>query len=180
MVDYINLLVAAVNVAVAVFLALEARRIGLPIPRLVLALVLFFVLTGAARVNHPDPLFGYNASLAAAFDGASLLVLAFLLVNVRRLARTAVATLDEARYRAHEYERARRDYRQLVRHRILNPVTAIRGCAYTLQTEAGADPELRDELVRAILDASRVLEQVTVEPDRRGPEERGLRPLPRV
>ncbi len=174
------MVVAAAVFAVSVFLVAEARRLGLGMPRVLVGLALFFVLVGAARINDPDPLLGYNPSLAAAFDCLSLVVLALLLANARQLARAAVATLDEARLDAHEYERARREYVQLVRHRLMNPLTAIRGAAHTLETEAGADPRLREELVGRIIEASLELERVTVDPARRRPEEPGLRPVPRV
>jgi hypothetical protein len=62
----------------------------------------------------------------------------------------------------------------------MNPLMAIRGSAETLLSGASADPALRDELLRIILEASEAIERTSLAPEAGGAEERGLRPVPFV
>lgn len=177
--DYLNLLVAAADFAVAGYALLEFRRLRIRIPPVGWALVGYFAVRGSARLNDPDPFLGFSPGLVTVFDAVSLVLLVVLVANARRLARAAVATVNEAGLRAREYERARRDYAALIRHRLFNPLTVIRGAAQTLARGA-PDEQTRAELLAAIVSAADALERTAADPEVRGPEEAGLDPVPRV
>ena len=179
MVDYLNLLAAALHVLVGAFVAYEILRLGRRAPRTAGALVAFFLLGGAALLNDPDPLLGYDLLLAGVLDVAVAGVLVILAFDARKLVRAAVRTVDEDDFRRREYERARRDYGRLVRHRVFNPLATVRGAAETLKARWW-DDETRDMLLDSIIDAARRLERVTADPVVRSPEERGLDPAPRL
>lgn len=106
-------------------------------------------------------------------------VILVMLANASRIADVVAFLIDEAEYRAYEYERARRDYIQVVRHRIANPLMVIKGAAQTLEG-ASIDDATRRELRRAIIEAAERLEAISLEPTQQGAEERDLDAVPRV
>jgi signal transduction histidine kinase len=177
MANWVNLIAGVAEIVIAIAVVFELFRIRRGFPRVALLLILFFLVDGAVAVNRPDPLLPYSPGLDAVLTVIDLTVLLGLLVYVRRLVRGALKTVDEADLRAREYERARRDYSSLVRHRLANPLMTISGAARTLRAGRG-DPERRDELLQSIIDASEDLEKVSVDPYLESDEESGLDPVP--
>ena len=179
MADWVNLIAGATQIVFALAVAVELIRLKRGLPPVALLLIAFFIVDGLVAFNRPDSLFGYNANLDAVLIAIDLIVLLGLLVYVRRLVRAALRTVDEAELRAREYERARRDYTSLLRHRIANPLMAIEGAARTLRARRG-DEARREQLLEAIIQASENLEQISLDPRSRGVEELELEPVPRV
>jgi signal transduction histidine kinase len=142
-------------------------------------MMIFFALRAIDRVAAPDPFLGYDKNVDAVTDIALIVVLVLLARYARRLARASLATLDEARFRAEEYERARHDYALLVDHRLANPLTVIKGAALTIQAKP-EDPVLTEKLAGAIADAADVVANVSLSPQRQGVEEHELDAVPHV
>lgn len=176
---WVNLIAGATQIVIAVAVAVELIRLRRGYPRVALLLIAFFLLDGLVALNRPDPLLGYSQTLDAVLIVIDLVVLIGLLVSVRRLVRGALQTVDEAELRAREYERARRDYASLLRHRIANPLMMIEGAARTLRARRG-DEAKREQLLEAIIEASVNLERISLEPRPRGAEELELEPIPRI
>lgn len=173
---FAGVLAALYLVAGAVLLA-ELRHLHLRPRRPFLALVVWLVLRAASAIAEPLPRPTYLAILESVLDATTVAILAYLVLAGRPLVRTAARTVRRAGRRADEYERARRDYTQVVIHRLFNPLTVIRGAAQTLQARE-LDEATRMRLLEAIVSASREIERVTLEPGRRRPEEVELQPLP--
>lgn len=179
MAGWVNLIAGVTQIAIAIAVAVELVKLRRGFPRVALLLIAFFLLDGLVALNRPDPLLGYSKNIDAVLIVIDLVVLVGLLVFVRRLVRGALQTVDEAELRAREYERARRDYARLLRHRIANPLMMIEGAARTLRARRG-DEEKREQLLEAIIEASENLEKISLEPRPRGAEEIELRPTPRI
>lgn len=179
-IDWINAIASAFDLFIAGLIVAESRRLHLGVPRIGVLLILFFVLQAAHRQVSPHSSFGYSPLVDIICDVALIAVLGALLLNARTLTRGLLAAMGEAQYRAQEYERARHDYTQVVRHRILNPVTVVRAAAETLESGTIDDPELRRQLARVIIDASHELESVSLAPEDRRPEEHDLDPVPQI
>lgn len=172
----LNLAVGLVMLALAAVLLRQLAGFGRTFPWLV-ALMAFFALRGANRVYvafaGDEPLL-----LAVALDAVVLFVLVLLLVGLETTVRGLRTTVDDAARRSVEYERALTHYRTLARHRLANPVAAIRGGIQTLR-ETPVDAAVREELLAMIDAEARRLEQIALDPDPAAPEERALRPRPR-
>ena len=97
-----------------------------------------------------------------------------------RVVGVAAEAFYAARYREQEYERALADYRRLARHRLANPLTAIRGGVSALRTLPDLDDERRAELLAMIEREALRLEHIALDPATRTPEESTLHPQPRV
>jgi len=179
MADWVNLVAGVTQIAIAIAVIFELIRLRRGLPRVAILLIGFFVADGLVAINRPDSLFGYSSTFDAVFTGIDMVVLLGLLVYVRRLVRGALKTVDEAKLRAREYERARRDYASLVRHRIANPLMTIGGAARTLRAKRG-DEAGREQLLESIIEASENLEQLSLEPRPKRAEETELEPAPRV
>lgn len=117
---------------------------------------------------------GTTMSLVA----ASLLALVF--VQAARRSRVALLVVEEAAHNAREYERARHDYEQLVRHRIANPLAVVQGIALTLQDHPELPADTRRSLVASLVAASEELVDVSLEPTQRSLEEHELHAVPRA
>ena len=76
-----------------------------------------------------------------------------------------------------EYRRALRDYTQLMRHRLANPLTTIISGISTLREMPDLDPETRDSLLEMMAEHAAELERVALYPVAQGAEERDLVPL---
>jgi signal transduction histidine kinase len=176
--EYLNLLVGAFDLFVAILVVAELRRLRMGTPRLALLLAAFFAAEFVNRMDDPDPLLGHSALLDVSTDVLIVGILVPLILGARRIARGILASMSEARYRAADYERAKREYTQLVRHRIMNPLAVIRGAALTLEAGTVQDEQVREQLARAIVEASHRLEHISLEPERHGPEESELTPAP--
>jgi signal transduction histidine kinase len=179
MANWVNLIAGSIQIVLALAVAVELIRLKRSPSPVALLLIAFFVVDGLVALNRPDPLFGYSANLDAVLVAIDLIVLLGLLVYVRRLVLAALRTVDEAELRAREYERARRDYTSLLRHRIANPLMAIGGAARTLRAKRG-DEAKQEQLLEAIIQASDSLEQISFDPELESEIERELEPSPQV
>jgi signal transduction histidine kinase len=174
---WVNLIAGFTQVALSIAVAVELIRMRRGFPRVAILLISFFLVGGIALLNRPDPLIGHSDNLDAVLIVIDMVILLGLLLYVRVLVRNALRTVDEAKLRRDEYERARRDYGSLLRHRIANPLTTIEGAARTLVAGRG-DEESREQLLETIIDASRTLEQISIDPKLESPAEAGLEPVP--
>ncbi len=113
-------------------------------------------------------------------DALLVAALLLLIVGIDRTVGALQAAQDEATYRRDEYARALRDYERLARHRIVNPLTAIRGSIQTLREMPELDRGTQRELLDVIDAEARRLEEIAVEPAIASEEERGLRPRPDI
>jgi signal transduction histidine kinase len=172
---------AAVELTIAMIILRGVRkRLG---PRRLLAWLVasYFLIEALVSLNrtfiHVDAAGTLSRVVLLELIGTVVAVL--ILVRASHIADVIAVIVDEARYRAFEYERARRDYTQIVRHRIANPLTIIKGATQTLDGRA-LDEATRHELRTAIIEAAERLEAISLEPIRRGREEYELDPVPRV
>jgi signal transduction histidine kinase len=179
MADWVNLFAGITQIAIAIAVVFELVRLRRGVPRVAVFLIAFFVVDGLVAINRPDSLLWSNATLDAVLTMIDMIVLIGLLFYVQRLVRGALQTVDEARLRAREYERARRDYARLVRHRIANPLMTIGGAARTLRAKRG-DEVRREQLLDSIIHASESLEQLSLEPRSNSAEENELEPVPQI
>jgi hypothetical protein len=76
-----------------------------------------------------------------------------------------------------EYRRALRDYTQLMRHRLANPLTTIISGIATLRELPDMEPHTREALLAMMAEHAAQLEQVALYPVAQRPEEEGLVPL---
>jgi signal transduction histidine kinase len=177
--DILDLVIGALELGLALIVLGRLWRFRRGFPWLI-ALIAFFLLRGADRLSvgmrsHESTELGYL------LDALELAALLLLVLGIEQIARTLERALHRATVREHEYERAIHDYRRLVRHRIANPLTAILGSVRTLQEIPELRSIERSELLDAIDLAAHRLQSVTLEPDTPlGPEERDLRPQPRL
>jgi len=179
MANWVNLFAGITQIAIAIAVVLELIRLRRGVPRVALFLVVFFVVDGLVAINRPDSLLWSSATLNSVLILIDMFVLLGLLFFVQRLVRGALQTVDEAKLRANEYERARGDYARLLRHRIANPLMTIGGAARTLRAKRG-DEERREQLLESIIEASEHLERISLEPRSNSAEESGLEPAPRA
>ena len=140
-----------------------------------------YALTSVQRAGYPllprwDGWMVIGTSLS--FVAATLLALVF--VQAARRSRLAMLVVEEAAHNAREYERARRDYEQLVRHRIANPLAVVQGVALTLRDHPELPADTRRSLVASLVAASDELVDVSLEPEQRSAEEHGLQAVPRA
>lgn len=174
----LDLAVGALEAVLALVVLVQIGRVGRSVPWLGV-LTLFFALRGADRiytgVSGSEP-----ATTSWLLDVLLLVLLALLLSGMRRMLLGLKLARDEARFREEEYERASRDYRRLVRHRLANPITAILGSTQTLRDIPDLDELTRAELLATISREAERLAAVSTEPRPLSAEERTLRPMPRV
>jgi hypothetical protein len=181
-VEAINLITGILELSVAGLVLRESARLGLGRPALVWGLAAFFVVDSLVAINRSEAFWSRSDELvkATTLDVLAFAVLLIIVVNARGLAHAAVAVVDLATYRAAEYERARCDYRQIVRHRMMNPLTVIDGAARTLDAENSLDAATRRELIRAIIESAAVLKELSLEPEQRDALEHDLDAVPRI
>jgi signal transduction histidine kinase len=177
---FTNVIVAGTSLLTAGAIVVQARRVDLHEHRLVPVLTLFFVLLSADRLAGPRGPFDYSYAIDVATDVGMVLCLAIVLTEVPALVSAIKGAVDDARVRQEEYDRALAHYTQLVRHRVMNPLTVISGAAETIRAGLADEPALRDQLCGAIIDGAGEIERIALEPERRGAEERELDAVPRV
>jgi signal transduction histidine kinase len=179
-VQTINLIIGLIEIVLVISIVLEARRLNHVRSAMVWGFIGFFAIDALVAINRSEVLWQRSESFAKAtvLDALALVVLVAVLVQSRTIVRGAAATVDLARLRAADYERARRDYTQVVRHRMMNPLTVIEGAARTLEAETKLDPGLRRDLLKTIIDSALVLKETTLEPEKRDSLERGLTAVP--
>jgi signal transduction histidine kinase len=174
--DVVNFVLGGLYIVLALVLARYVVRLGRVFPWLVLLVVLFLV-RGTDRV--------YGAitdaeRLGILVDVALVAVLVALVLSFGRTSGALKATHDAAALREEEYERALGDFRRLARHRLANPIAAIRGSILTLRDLPDLDEETRRQLLDAVDEEARRLEKIALDPEPAGPEERGLDAQPRL
>jgi signal transduction histidine kinase len=161
----------------------RGRRRARPLAAPLLVLAGFFVLRGMTRLATA---LGYTDSRIAQLDLGQLLdvllivALVAIMLTIERVLRGVADVEDSARMRADEYARAKRHYTQVVRHRMMNPIAAIRGSALTLRDAPRLEDSTRVELLDAIVGGCDQLEHVSLVPERRDELERDLDAVPRV
>jgi signal transduction histidine kinase len=169
--------IGSLQLVLAAVVALRLGRYIRPFPWLA-ALMLFFGIRGAMRIYAA---FAGEApeAVAVPVDLLLLAALALLIVGIERTGRGLALAEDHARFRAEEYRRALADYRRLARHRLANPLSVIRGGVIALRT-LELSPKEREQLLDSMEQESERLEQIALEPQPNGAEERALRPQPEL
>jgi signal transduction histidine kinase len=170
-----------VELAVAVLVLLGVRtRLGRIAP-IAWLIVSYFAIEALVSFNRIFTLHDPHGALSRAviLEIVGTVIIIALLANASRIVGAIAFVVDEARYRAAEYARARHDYTQVVRHRIANPLTVIKGAAQTLDV-GELDEQMRHALRLAIFEAAQQLEDISLEPIRLGDEEREFDPVPRT
>jgi signal transduction histidine kinase len=173
----LSLVIGFLQLVLVVVVARELGRYARTFPWLI-ALTAFFALRGAMRIYAAFE-GSVSEALAVAVDVILIGVLVLLVVGLEQTARGLQLAEDEALYREEEYARALADYRRLARHRLANPLTAIRtgiAALRSLELDAGQ----RKSVLEALERESRRLEELTLDPQPVAPEERGLEPRPAV
>lgn len=178
--DYSDLLLAAVNAVIVIALAVQLGRLGIRVTGPAGALLVYFTLRGAARLaDAPQIPPRDNSVIGQVIDGLSLLAALYLLTQTRRLVDTFRVAQNHARLHAIEYERARHHYMQIVRHRMMNPLTIITGTLQTLRDGPPLQPQMRVELCDSALTAAGELTDLSLAPERRDELEYELNAIPR-
>jgi signal transduction histidine kinase len=173
----LSLVIGFLQLVLVVVVVRELGRYARTFPWLV-ALTAFFALRGAMRIyaafegSVPE-------ALAVPVDLILIGVLVLLVVGLDQTARGLRLAEDEALYREEEYARALADYRRLARHRLANPLTAIRTGIAALRS-LDLDAAQRRSVLQALERESRRLEELTLDPQPLSAEERGLKPQPAV
>ena len=176
--DFLSLTVGAVEIVLAAVVLRHLGRFGRAFPWLA-ALTVFFAVRGADRIYVA---FADREPVALAYlvDGLLLLSLSLLIVGIQRMVSGLRLAQDAASYRAAEYERALEDYRTLARHRLANPLTAIRGGVATLREVDDLKPGDAQEMLAMIDREAARLQEVALDPRELRPEEAELRPRPEL
>ena len=174
--DGINLALGVLELALAAVALTYLVRFGLTYPWLA-ALAAFFGLRGIDRIYAGAT---GGDSLGMALDIALIGIVVTLIVGLEKTATGLKSTERAAVARSGEYERALADYQRLARHRLANPITAVRGSIQTLKEMPDLDPEERQQLLEAADEQAQRLEQIALDPEPEHPEERGLEPRPRL
>jgi len=172
-----NLLLAAVELGLALVVLRYLWRFGRSFPWLG-ALMVYFAFRGSVRLDAA--LSGReSATLAVTSDVLLVVVLLLTTAGLGRTVRALHLALDEARLRAAEYDRARRDFERLTRHRVANPLTVLGGGIATLRARRARLADEETEALLASMEQAVVrLERLSVDPEDLAPEEHGLEPLP--
>ena len=171
----LSLVIGLLQVVLVVVVARQLGGYARAFPWLI-ALTLFFALRGAMRI-YAAFAGSVPEALAVLVDVLLLVVLALLIVGLDQTARGLRLAEDEALDREGEYARALADYRRLARHRLANPLTVLRSGTTALRS-LDLDARQRENVLDALEQASRKLEEVALEPEPLSPEERGLKPRP--
>jgi signal transduction histidine kinase len=178
---YTDLIAAILNLVLLAVIVRAVQKYGLWRSGIAIGVTAFFVMRVVSRLNDaPQITWMHGRQINGVLDLLSIAVLTYLLLHARRFGGLMRVALDEARFRAEEYERAKRHYTQVVRHRIFNPLTVIEGSARTLRSGAVISADARDQLCDAIIAMSEEMREVTLEPERRDALERDLDAVPRV
>jgi signal transduction histidine kinase len=175
--EWPNLLLAAAELGLALVVLRYLWRFGRSFPWLG-ALMVYFAFRGSVRLDAA--LTGReSATLAVTSDVLLVVVLLLTTAGIGRTVRALHLALDDARVRAAEYDRARRDLERLTRHRVANPLMVLGGGIATLRAHrATLADEKTDALLASMEQAVARLERLSVDPEYLGPEEHELAPVP--
>ncbi|MCZ4495818.1 MAG: hypothetical protein JWM25_401, partial [Thermoleophilia bacterium] len=111
--------------------------------------------------------------VAMVLDLVGIVLLLLTIVGMDQAARTVRRDLRRSDLEAAEYDRARRDYESLMRHRIANPLAIVDGGIRTLADHGDRiDAATRALLLADMVAALERLELVETMPSPRTPEER--------
>jgi signal transduction histidine kinase len=172
----VSFAVGALELALALLALRHLARFGRGFPWLA-ALVAFFLLRSVDRI-YVAFVGGGNYRVELLLDSVLLVVVALLALGLEKTVRALRLAEDTAQHRGQEYVRALRDYRRLSRHRLANPLSAIRGSIAALRDLPSLDQETRLALLNAAEEQVGRLEQIALEPVPRSKEEATLRPRP--
>ncbi len=167
----------AMSAVIAVFaglIAYQIYRTRTPFRGPGFAIVAFFALRALWRLLDSDLFATSPAWVGVAIDFASAVLLSYLVWQSVRFGSSLQHRHDQAEQRALEYERAQHHYTQVVRHRMMNPISVIEGTLCTLRDEAITDPVIKAELCDMALDAVEKIAYVSLEPTRLDDIERDL------
>ena len=178
MAELLNFVVATLELGLALVVLRHLARFGRAFPWLA-ALMAFFFLRAADRfyvaLVGEEPL-----AFAALIDGLAIVLLVLLLIGIRKMIRGLEAAQNEASHKEAEYERALIDYRRLMRHRIANPLAAVRGGLQSIRDLPELSREDRESLLESVDEAVERLEHVALNPQPLSREERPLDGRPRL
>lgn len=178
MAQVLNFVLASLEAGLALVVLRHLGRFGRAFPWLA-ALMAFFFLRSADRFYvafaGEEPL-----AFSVLVDGLAVVLLSLLLFGIERMVQGLQAVEDEAALRETEYNRALADYRRLMRHRIANPLAALRGGIQLLGEQPNLRREDRDQVLESVRAAAEKLERVALSPDPVGAEEASLDARPRI
>ena len=172
--DWIDLSVGAVQLALAFVILWRLRGFWRTFPWLA-ALMVYFALRGGDRISSGIDRVPELPTLAT--DLILLGVLVLLFVGLERTVTALRLVSTEAAEKTIEYERALADYRALARHRLANPLVAIRGGIETLRARE-LDRETTLAILSDIAQEAERLERIALDPSATRAEEQDLRPRP--
>jgi signal transduction histidine kinase len=174
----LNFLVAILEAGLALIVLRHLARFGRAFPWLA-ALMAFFFLRAADRLYvalaGEEPL-----AFSVLVDGLAVVILVLLLVGMRRMVHGLQAVADAAALREEEYQRALVDYRRLMRHRIANPLAAVRGGIQVLKDLPNLPRDEQSRLLDGVYAAVLRLENVALNPRPLSKEEAALEGRPGI
>ena len=178
MAEWLNFLLATLEAGLALIVLRHLGRFGRAFPWLA-ALMAFFFLRAADRFYVA---FAGKETIAfsALVDGLAVVILLLLLFGLQRMIRGLEAVQNEAALREEEYQRALVDYRRLMRHRIANPLAAVRGGIQCLKELRNLPREEQMRLIDVAYAAVLRLESVALNPRPLSEDEAPLEGRPRI
>lgn len=177
----LDIVLAVLNFVAAAYLILRVRRLAGHLTVATIALGSVFGLRGISRLFEARGVaIVADERVVTAIELMLVVALVWILATLEPVVRGLVAREDAARLRAEEYDRARRHYTQVVRHRMMNPLTTIKGGAQTLLVDRAIDPVTQARILDAMIAACDELEHVSLEPERRDELEHDLDAVPNV
>lgn len=178
MAEVLNFVLASLEAGLALVVLRHLARFGRAFPWLG-ALMAFFFLRAADRfyvaLMGREPL-----AFSVLVDALAVVFLSLLILGIRRMVRGLQAVENEAALREAEYERALADYRRLMRHRIANPLTAVRGGIQLLRELPDLSREDQTTILDSLQNSAERLENVALNPSPLSKEETYLEGRPRL
>jgi signal transduction histidine kinase len=174
----VNLLLGLAEVFFSLIVLFYLGRFARSFPWLAV-LGVFFLVRGMDRI-YVGALGREPVIAPIVTDGLLIAVVVLLLLGTRRTLWALRQSLDDAEWRQREYERALRDYRALVRHRIANPLTVVLAGVDLLRRRPPDSPEIESKLLEEVHASARHLEHVSLDPWPVSEEERQLAAQPRL
>lgn len=177
----IAVLSAVLGIALVAAFARVMVRARVPLPSVMLMAGFFLIYSLERFEDRTHPSY-HSEGLDIAMAAVMVVLLAYLLLFASRTMMMMAERAASADERRREYERALRDYEELVRHRVANPLTVITSGVDLLAAkmpEACGDTQLAPVLA-SISAAAQQLRDVSLDPSHLRPEEASLRPMPDV